>query len=1380
LLNSLGLLSYLPSSNHWSPEIKNLQSFASLSGNMSAIFPSKNIPHRPRIQGGVGRLVLPASSAQLSLWVRDQLRPHGGGNNLPMAFRLCGDLDVEALTRSFSVLVRRHEVLRTTFCEVGEELMQVIAPGRDLTLRITDLCDLAPAERVARVGEFIRDKAWTPFDLSQGPLMRAELLRVNEKEHVLFLNFHHIVYDHSSDEILMRELLSAYEALAEARQPQLPELVIQYAEYAQWHHEQLRSKRSEGQLAYWRGQLSDLPSLHLPADRPRAGAQTASSGSEPFELSLRQTDALKKLGRNAGATFFVTMLAAFKVLLARYSGQEDIVVGSMVRNHGYAEAQPLIGLFVSPLVLRTKLDGNPTFHEAVQRVRKMTQAAYQNQNVPFESIVEALGPECDLTRNPFYQVVFELKAQPEPYSTRDLRWIPIEMEDRSSMSDLTMTLLDGRDGLRGCLNYNTQLFKAEFVQRMASHFRTLLEGIVAQPEARISELPLLTGSELEQMMVERNATNRDYPTDLGLHQLFEAQATKTPETVAVVYEGQVLTYRQLDQAANALAGRLQALSVGPDALVAILSKRSLELVVAMIAVLKAGGAYLPLDPDHPRERLRFILEDAKPTAVLIQERLKEKLPPALPGPTLCLRERLETTERLTSTSVSPDNLAYVIYTSGSTGQPKGAMIPHRAVCNFLHWIQEAHSLGPQDRILQKSAYTFDFSIPEFFWPLVTGATMVLAREGAHADSDYLIEIINAQRISTINFVPTTLALFLENPKVALCPSLQRVFCGGEALATDLVARFFERLPQAELYNGYGPTETTVFATTWRCRDQEDQEERSVPIGRPLANVQVYLLDANTRPVPVGVVGELYIGGCQLARGYLNRPELTARHFPANPFGPGRLYRTGDLARYRSDGAIEYLGRTDFQVKIRGLRIELQEIEAVLKKHPAVRDCVVVVRQDGMEAVKRLAAYIVASGISPDDLRLHAQQTLPGYMVPSVLVFLDELPLTANGKLDRRALPEPVSVQSEKGQVPPRTALETQLVAIWEKVLSLESIGITDNFFQLGGDSLRAVRIFAEIEHTLGKRLPLATLFETPTIERVAEKMWEETRSEEWGPLVAFQLQGERPPFFGIHGRDGNVLFYRKFTELLGKEQPFYGLQAQGLDGQPIARTSVEAIAAYYLEEMRKVQPHGPYLLGGYSFGGVAAYEMARRLRAAGEEVDLVALFDAPNPAKPRRVRSWTKVIRDTIRRVLSRGTTPSRVLQFLAQHCGSKAGDMLLRWNETFHKLTLGRTTSGGRNPPELLDLHVQMVHERAFLAYRPLPYPGKVTLFRTVAEDSAYEVDPDLGWGALAQGGTEIHYVPGIHATIFSDENVPDLARKVEECIHSVLSKKQRGEAQS
>jgi amino acid adenylation domain-containing protein len=714
---------------------------------------------------------------------------------------------------------------------------------------------------------------------------------------------------------------------------------------------------------------------------------------------------------------------------------------------------------------------------------------------------------------------------------------------------------------------------------------------------------------------------------------------------------------------------------------------------------------------------------------------------------------------------NPENLAYVIYTSGSTGRPKGVMCTHRCICNWLLWSQEAYQLTSDDRIVHKTPFTFDVSLAEIFWSLVAGSQLIVARPGLHGDSRYLVKTICENSVTAMHFVPSMLSAFLEDKDAVHCSCLRLVICAGEALPAELQERFFAVLPDTELHNNYGPTEAGVV-TYWQC--QRGRDERIVPIGWPIANTQIYILDRAMQPVPTGVAGELYIGGVQLARGYLARPEVTAKAFLSNPFGESRLYKTGDLARYREDGAIEYLGRIDQQVKLRGQRIELGEIEAVFKKHEAVGDCVVVMRQEGGEAHKRLVAYVVAKNLSLQDLRRHAQQMLPDYMVPSAVVFLRELPLTASGKLDRRALPDPAP-QGEVVSVPPRDALETQLVAIWEKALRLQPIGITDNFFQIGGNSLLAVGVFAEIERTLGKRLPLSALLEAPTIETLAPKARQATLPEDWGPVVTIQMQGTRPPFFVIHGRDGNVLLFRKFSQLLGQEQPFYGLQAQGLDGSPIERISVEAIAAYYLQEMRKIQPHGPYLLGGYSFGGLAAYEIARHLRAAGEEVALLMLFETDNPDQATRVRSWTQVVRQAVRR----GITANRILEFLAGRARGKLGNRLTKWNETLHRLTSDRAAKRGENPAtELVDLHVQMVHQRAFFAYRPQPYPGKIALFRTFDQDSAYEVAEDLGWGALAQGGVEIHYVPGTHLTIFSEEHVSILAKKVEECIQSALRK--------
>lgn len=858
--------------------------------------------------------------------------------------------------------------------------------------------------------------------------------------------------------------------------------------------------------------------------------------------------------------------------------------------------------------------------------------------------------------------------------------------------------------------------------------------------------------------------NAPHPTGILLHQIFARQAAEAAERIALIHEDQPLTYQHLDHASDAIACRLQTAGVGPGALVALLSQRSPEMVIGILAILKAGAAYLPLDPAHPTQRLEVILDDAKPAAILLQDQLRRKLPSKLQIPILRLEEKSFPIGRPIPAELSPESLAYVLYTSGSTGKPKGVMIPHRAVYSFLRRMQEAYPLCPEDRIMQRSAYTFDCSVPELFWPLCTGAAMVLARPGLEVDPDYLVALINAQNISTLCFVPSSLALFLEHPNADSCRSLKRVFCAGETLPAGLVARFFTTLPDAELYNAYGPTETTVYVTTWKCR-AGDELRPNVTIGLPLANIQLYILDNQIEPVASGATGELYIGGAQLALGYLHRPDLTDKAFVPNPFGEGRLYKTGDLACYREDGAVEFHGRIDHQVKLHGLRIELGEIDATLGKHPAVRDCVVVVHQE------RLVAYVVGTGVSSDDLRQHAQRTLPTYMVPSLVVFVEKLPLTSNGKIDRRGLPEPVIVPSENGSVAPRTALETQLVAIWEKVLSCHPIGVTDNFFsELRGDSLQAASIFAGIDKILGKRLPLATLLEAPTIEKLAQKIWQEPRPENWKPLVAIQIAGTRPPFFGIHGADGNVLFYRRFSEFLGREQPFYGLQAQGLDGSPVTQASIETTAAYYLEEIRNVQSHGPYLLGGYSFGGLLSYEIARELRAIGEEVALLVLFDTPNPANPPRARPWMQVARYRIPRLLSRGVTAGRIFEFSAAHIGGKFGAQLLKWNERFHSLA----TREQSDPAKLLDLQMRMAHCRASLVYKPRPYAGKITLFRSLHEPSDFEPQSDLGWSTVALGGVEVHDVPGSHTTLFSDDSIVQiLARKVAECIKSSLAGK-------
>jgi amino acid adenylation domain-containing protein len=1361
----------VPTENRASGHIVDLESPANEDGAIGGI------PRLARVEGAdEDEVVLASSFAQQSLWLIDQLRPQRWDYNIPFAFRIHGDLNIEALARSFSFLVRRHEVLRTTFRAIDGIPMQFIALARPVTLPITDLRELEPAERASRAREVIDGEAWRPFDLAQGPLIRTELLRTDDKEYVLFINVHHIIYDNWSHEILLRELLVAYQAFVEGLEPKLPELRIQYADYAHWQRR--HSKRLEEQLQYWRIQLSDLPVLQLPTGRLRRQTETVYAANEPIELPLQLTHALKNLGESERATFFMTMLAAFQILLARYTGQDDIVVGSPTTNRGHGETEPLIGFFVNTLVLRTKLDGDPTFRELMRRVRERTLEAYQNQDLPFESVVEALAPKRDLSRNPLCQVMFNLlQTPPKAYSVRDLRLNPIEIEDRTAMIDLTMTLLDGQDGVRGYLNYDAVLFEAKTVRRMASHFRTLLKGIAANPDARISELPLLTLSEREQLLVEWNNTRRACPANICLHELIEAQVKRTPNAIALVFENESLTYRELNNRANRLAYRLRELGVGAEVIVGIFAERSVEMIVALLATLKAGGAYLPLDPNYPVERLAFMLGEAKPPVVLAARAVVEKLP-LYEGRIVFLDEDIVAAEEENLTSgVQAENLAYVLYTSGSTGEPKGVMITHRGVCNRLLWVQESFHLTPDDCMMLKAPLAFDVSVSELFWPLISGARLVVARPGLQGDSRYLLDTICKNAVTTLEFVPAMLAAFLEEKEVGRCLSLRRVISGGEGLSSDLQERFFAALPHAELHNSYGPSETTIDVTFWKC--EPDSGDTNPPIGRPIANTQAYILDRAMQPVPVGTAGELHIGGAQVARGYLARPGLTAEKFVPNPFGQDRLYKTGDLARWLSDGTIEYVGRTDQQVKIRGFRIEPGEIEAVLAQHPAVRDAVVVVR-DHASSDKRLLAYVAGepSVLNDTVVRDFLKAKLPYFMLPSSITALEKLPLNANGKVDRRALLEYSAIPREKVSVPPRDPLETQLVAIWEKALRIEPIGVTDDFFELGGHSLMAARIFSEIKTILRKNLPLATLFQTPTVEKLAAALREQGWRPSWSPLVAIQSRGSRPAFFGVHGGYGEVMFYSELARCLGKDQPFYGLQAKGLEGCAMRYTSIEAIASYYLEEIRQVQAHGPYFLGGYCTGGIIAFEMAQQLRVAGEEVAFLVLFDTNNPERPARHSTVRKRIRLALDE--ASGLPPSEKLRYFARRVAyrlkweagkvQKAGYTLL---EVLYKTRKpgGENIDGGLLP---LKLPVWITLQRAMRKYKPRAYPGRIVLFRPTASDG-YEYPADRGWTEVAEGGLEIHDIAGKHGTIFEpifeQRHMPVVAEKLSACIRAAAS---------
>jgi amino acid adenylation domain-containing protein len=1041
----------------------------------------------------------PLSYAQEQLWFFHQLQPDSSAYNIPFATRLSGPLKVPVLELSLNEIIERHEILRTTFRTVDEQPVQVVAPSLKLDLLTVDLREVSAVEQENEVQRLSIEEARKPFDLAQGPLLRVILLQLDEGEHVFLFTIHHIVSDGWSMSVFFRELSTLYAAHIKGEVCPLPPLPIQYADFAIWQREWLNGEVLDSQLNYWRRQLAGASVLlDLPSDRPRPPAQTFQGSTETFQLDFDLTKNLKALSRESGTTLFMILLAAFKTLVFRYVGQPDIIIGSPAANRIRSEVEPLVGFFVNTLALRSDLSDNPSFRDLLKRVRGTVIDAQAHQDLPFEKLVEELQPERSLSHNPIFQVTFALQNTPQQtLKFPNLATSNLEVANTTTKFDLSLSLEERGRGLWGAFEFSTDLFEKPTITSMIGHYQTLLEGVVANPDQKLSELPLLTSGEKHRLLAEWNDTETAYPTAKCIHELFEEQVDKAPGAVAVVFEDKQLTYKELNDKANQLARYLRKLGVGPEVLVGICLERSLEMVVGLLGILKAGGAYVPLDPNYPKERLTFMLEDSQAPVLLTQRWIESRLPSHhatrvyldADWPTIA-QERAENG----ASSTTAGNLAYVIYTSGSTGKPKGVMITHQAICNRLCWMQATYRLDEEDRVLQKTPFSFDVSVWEFFCSLLSGAKLVIAKPGGHQDSTYLADLIVEQGITILHFVPSMLQVFIEQRGVERCTSLRQVICSGEALPFDLQERFFGRL-DAQLDNLYGPTEAAVDVTRWSC--VPCSELKLVPIGRPIANTRIYILDKHLRPVPVGVPGELHLAGVQLARGYLNRMDLTEEkfiHHSVDGLETMRLYRTGDQARYLPDGSIEFLGRIDHQVKVRGLRIEPGEIEAMLETHPEVRQAVVLAREDS-PGDRRLVAYLVAAqsdtSMSIDELRGFLREWLPEYMLPATFVTMDTMPVTTNGKIDRRALPVPNSTRCElESGFTPRDPIEEALVIIWLDVLGVDNIGIHDNFFELGGHSLKATQVSTRIRDYFGIQVPLREIFKVPTVAGLANAVEE--------------------------------------------------------------------------------------------------------------------------------------------------------------------------------------------------------------------------------------------------------------------------------------------------
>jgi amino acid adenylation domain-containing protein len=1077
----------------------------------------------------------PLSFAQQRLWFFDQLEPGNTSYNIPAAVRVKGTLDAIALEQSLNAIIERHEVLRTAFTTVNGQLVQVITPDLKLTLPLIDLRKLPNTEREQAVRQFATAEAQKPFDLTQAPLLRVSLLHLSEFEYVVLFTMHHIVSDGWSMGIFIQELATFYKAFSSRDKgyrvsTPLPELSIQYADFAVWQRQWLQGEVLEAQIAYWKKQLGgNLPVLDLPTDRPRPAVQTFQGAEEKFVLSKALIEELTKVGQQQGATLFIVLLAAFKTLLYRYTGQEDILVGSPIANRNRAELEGIIGFFANTLVLRTDLSNNPTFKELLGRVREVALGAYSHQDLPFEKLVEVLQPDRDLSRNPLFQVLFALRNVPT--QTLELPGVTLSVEEMDSQRarfDLLLNLFQQSEGLTGIFEYNKDLFDASTVQRMAGHFQTLLESIVANSDRSISTLPFLTQPERHQLLVEWNNTHTNDSPDRCLHELFEQQAARTPDAIAIVFENQQLTYAELNAKANQLAHHLQKLGVKPEVLVGICVERSLEMVMGLLGILKAGGAYLPLDPIYSSDRLAFMLEDAQVKVLLTQAHLSNRFPEANVHRVYLdsgWAEIARESEENAISEVTPQHLAYAIYTSGSTGNPKGVLVNHSSVVNLFATTRSIFQFSDRDVWSVFHSYAFDFSVWEIWGAVLNGGKLVVVSSQITQSPTDFYDLLCKEQVTILNQTPSAIRQLIqakiEADNASKNLSLRLIICGGEALPGNLAAQLLEW--NVPVWNFYGPTEATVWAAIHPIESIESQES-AIPIGRPLPNTQIYILDSHLQPVPAGVTGELYIGGKGLSRGYLNRPELTAEKFISNPFlekseKSELLYKTGDLARYLPNGELGYLGRIDHQVKVRGFRIELGEIEAVLSQNPAVQQAVVIAREANSD--KNLVAYVVPkqeAATTPVQLRSFLKQKLPDYMVPSGFVMLEAIPLTPNGKIDRRALPEPDTARPEleSAYIAPRTAIEEVVAGIWTQVLGLEQVGMRDRFFDLGGHSLLATQVISRLREAFQVEIPLRSLFESPTVAGLAERIETACRAQQnlqIPPLVPVSREEKLPLSF---------------------------------------------------------------------------------------------------------------------------------------------------------------------------------------------------------------------------------------------------------------------------
>ncbi len=1329
--------------------------------------------------------VLPLSFSQERMWFIHQLDPEGAAYNVADVLRITGTLNVTALQHSLNALAERHESLRTNFAEVQGQPAQVVAAQGSIPLEQLDIQDWPAAEREQMLQQRLDDESARPFDLELDRLTRVLVFTLGPQEHVILLVMHHIITDGWSGMVLAQDLEAFYNAFATGQTPTLLPLPVQYADYAHWQRHWLQGEALEAHMAYWRAQLADVAPLDLHTDHPRPAVQTYAGGLITADLDAELLAGLRRVAISEGATLFMVGLAAFQTLLHRYTAQSDIAVAVPIANRDRVQSEQLIGSLVNTLILRTDLSGNPTFRELLKRVRAISLDAYDHQNMPFAKLVAELNPTRNTAQSPLAQVMFNVINVPIPKLQLAGLTFDFGNADRhASQFDMTMTLVDTPDMQRVLVEYNTDLFEHETIQRLFCHFLSLLRLIVANPDQHVDDAAFLSEAERQHLLHACNATEAAYDREQTLPAAFADQVAHMPNAIALRFDDDALTYAELNQRANQLARHLIQKGAQPGALIGICMARSANAIIGILAALKAGCAYVPLDPAYPAERIEYMIRDAQMPLLLVDN---ETLAVASQHGAQVMNLDLEWDAIAQHSGESDDDLsiaskaedtAYVIYTSGSTGKPKGVLGTHRGVLNRAHWMWRTYPFEPSEVLCQKTSLNFIDAAWEIFGPLLGGVPSVILPDATVKDPDALVRALAQHSVTRITLVPSLLKVLLEAnrnlaealPKLTLCIS------SGEALPLALARQFAQAMPHTRLLNLYGSSEASGDSTYYEVTAEICHA--TVPIGKPMHNVQTYVLDARHQLVPLGVPGELYIGGDGLARGYLNQPEMTAERFVPHPFADApdaRLYKTGDRVRQLPDGNLQYLGRGDDQIKIRGMRVATGEIETTLKQHAAVAEAVVLARES-RDGELQLVAFVVPRPqvqVTLDALNTFAKARLPGHMVPRAFVTLTALPLTPNGKLDKRALPAPDDApqrHTANSLVAPRDGVERKLLVIWQAVLDRPAISMTDDFFDLGGHSLLAVKLFAEVEKAFGVKLPLSRLFQASTLEGLAQVLRDgpirDALSEFTPPLVPIQPNGNKPPFFCVHTVGGSVFGYAPLSRYLGDDQPFYGLEARPEEAHLPMRKRIEAIGERYMKAICALQPEGPYYLGGYSFGATLAYETARQLTTAGHTVALLAMFDQAAPKS--NYYAWP---------------LPSlRVMKAFINN--------LSHWLDDFKQISmrerLGRVRrklwgykpvqQGGaidlKNYVDDVSLIPQEVHElmrthlMAWEGYHPQAYPGRVTVLFTQRQPLLCSYDPHMAWDSLAQGGVDMMPVTGSHRNMLEEPHLQSLAAALKQAL--------------